>query len=92
MVQVKLSEKPCLFCAKKETVVVKAPGAPTQKLLFDSRAQMQYHDLPRPVLTKTLTLRVVTVQPGRRSAHIIIPEVQVWGPGGAGPVARRPEG
>ena len=25
MVQIKLSEKQCLFCTKKETVVVKAP-------------------------------------------------------------------
>ncbi len=25
MVQIKLSEKQCLFCAKQETVVVKAP-------------------------------------------------------------------
>src|SRR5262249_35854621 len=66
------------------SILVKAPGAQPQKLLFDSQLQMQYRNLPTPVLTKSLTLRILTVQPGRRSAHIIIPEVQVWGPAGAG--------
>jgi len=74
------------------SIIVKAAGTPPQKLIFDNRPQIQYRDLPSPVLTKSLTLRVVTVQPGRRSRHIIIPEVQVWGPASASTVVRQPEG
>jgi ribosomal protein L40E len=61
------------------SILVKAPGAPPQKLLFANQSQLQYRDLPKPVDTRTLTLRIVTVTPGYRTRHIVVPEVQVWG-------------
>jgi hypothetical protein len=61
------------------SILVKAPGAPPQKLLFANRSQLQYRDLPKPVETRSLTLRIVTVSPGYRTSHIVVPEVQVWG-------------
>jgi len=33
------------------SILVKAPGTPPQKLIFDSRPQMQYRNLPKPVVT-----------------------------------------
>ena len=74
-----------------QSLLVKAPGAPPQKLIFADRLQMQYRDLKKPLLTRTLILRIVTVLPGWRSRHIIIPEVQVWGYPAPSQVARRPE-
>jgi hypothetical protein len=71
------------------SILVKAPGAPPQKLIFADRPDMQYRDLKKPVLARTLTLRIITVLPGSRSRHIVIPEVQVWGRPARGQVARR---
>lgn len=61
------------------SILVKAPGYSPQKLIFADRAQMQFRNLRQPMLTRELTLRIVTVLPGSKSRHIIIPEVQVWG-------------
>jgi hypothetical protein len=71
------------------SILVKARGAPPQKLIFADRPEMQYRDLQHPVLTRTLILRIVTVRPGRRSRHIIIPEVQAWGYPAPSQIARR---
>lgn len=72
------------------SLLVKAPGAPSQKLIFADRPGMQYRDLPRPVRTRQLILRVANVLPGRRSRHVVIPEVQVWGHPAATRVTRAP--
>jgi hypothetical protein len=72
------------------SILVKAPGVPPQKLVFQDQPQMQYRDLKQPVLTRTLILRIITVLPGTRSSHIIIPELQVWGQVAPSQVARHP--
>jgi hypothetical protein len=73
------------------SILVKAPSAPPQKLIFADRPEVQYRDLKKPVLTRELILRIVTVLPGSRSRHIIIPEVQVWSYPAPSQVSRRAE-
>jgi ribosomal protein L40E len=62
-----------------KSLLVKAPGAAPQKLLFDDRPEIQYRDLKTPVEARQLILRIGTVRPGRETRHIVIPEVQAWG-------------
>jgi hypothetical protein len=72
------------------SLLVKAPGAPPQKLLFADQPALQYRDLARPLRARTLILRFLTVLPGRESRHLLVPEVQVWGrPAATHVVSRR---
>jgi len=65
--------------ARIRSLLVKAPGASPQKLIFEDRPEMQYRFLNEPLRTRMLVLRIATVLPGNETHHIIIPEVQVWG-------------
>jgi hypothetical protein len=62
-----------------QSLLVKAPDAPPQKLFFDDRPEMQYRPLQTQVETRQLILRIGVVRPGRETRHIVIPEIQVWG-------------
>jgi hypothetical protein len=72
------------------SVLVKAPGTEPQKLIFDDLPQLQLRKLDRPVRTRTLIVRIVSVLPGSQSRHILIPEIQVWGDSPSPRVARAP--
>jgi hypothetical protein len=72
------------------SILVKASGAPPQKLLFQDRPEMQIRDLKQPVRARKLILRIVTVLPGRRTDQIVVPEVQVWGSPAPSRIAQRP--
>jgi RNA polymerase subunit RPABC4/transcription elongation factor Spt4 len=71
------------------SVLVKAGGQASQKLLFGDEPRMQLRNLNPPVRTRKLVLRIVTVLPGRETRHIVIPEVQVWGYPAPARIARR---